>query len=94
MSDNIKALINQLISAAKARGLSQAQLAKMAGLTAVGLTKAKGRGDIRASSLEKLAAQLNLELAFIPTRSREKAAAAIKSGTFFQTSVDSEDKEE
>lgn len=94
MSDHIKALINELISAAKARGLSQAQLAKMAGLTAVGLTKAKGRGDIRASSLEKLAAQLNLELAFIPTRAREKAAAAIKSGTFFQTSVDSEDKEE
>jgi len=94
MSDHIKALINQLISVAKARGLSQAQLAEMAGLTAVGLTKAKGRGNIRASSLEKLAAQLNLELAFIPTRSREKAAAAIKSGTFFQTSVDSEDKEE
>ena len=94
MSSHIKALINQLISVAKARGLSQAQLAEMAGLTAVGLTKAKGRGDMRASSLEKLGAQLDLELAFVPARTKEKAAAAIKSGTFFQTSDDSEAKEE
>ena len=94
MSSQIKALLNQLISVAKARGLSQAQLAEMAGLTPVGLTKAKGRGDILASNLERLGAQLNLELAFVPTRTREKAAAAIKSGTFFETSVGSEDKKE
>lgn len=79
----VKALINQLVTAAKARGLSQAQLAEMAGLTAVGLSKAKSRGDIRASTLEKLAAQLDLELALVPRRSREKAAGAIKAGTFF-----------
>ena len=92
MSSHIKALINQLISVAKARGLSQAQLAELAGLTAVGLTKAKGRGDILASNLERLGAQLNLELVFVPARTREKAAAAIKSGTFFQNSADSEDQ--
>ena len=92
MSSHIKALINQLISVAKARGLSQAQLAELAGLTAVGLTKAKGRGDILASNLERLGAQLNLELAFVPARTREKAAAAIKSGTFFQNPADSEDQ--
>lgn len=79
----IRALIDQLLAAAKARGLSQAQLAEMAGLTAVGLSKAKSRGDIRASTLEKLAAQLDLELALVPRRSREKAAGAIKAGTFF-----------
>jgi transcriptional regulator with XRE-family HTH domain len=93
MSRHIKALINQLVSTAKARGLSQAQLADMAGLTAVGLSKAKSRGDIRASTLEELGTQLGLELAFIPTRSREKAAEAIKSGTFFRTSDDSENEE-
>ena len=92
MSSHIKALINQLISVAKARGLSQAQLAELAGLTAVGLTKAKGRGDILASNLERLGAQLNLELVFVPARTREKAAAAIKSGTFFQNPADSEDQ--
>ena len=94
MSEHIKVLINQLVSAARVRGLSQAKLAEMAGLTAVGLSKAKRRGDIRASTLEKLAAQLELELALIPRRSRGKAAGAIKSGAFFQTSSDPEDREE
>ena len=99
MSQHIKALLNQLVLAAKARGLSQAQLAERAGLTAVGLSKAKSRGDIRTSSLERLGAQLDLELAFIPSRSREKAAEAIKSGAFFRASDDaavpggSQDKE-
>ncbi len=79
---------------AKARGLSQAQLAEMAGLTAVGLSKAKHRGDIRASTLEELGSQLDLELVFVPRRSREKAAEAIKSGTFFGISGDSKDNVE
>lgn len=86
MSRHIQTLINQLVSTAKSRGLSQAQLAEMAGISAVGLSKAKSRGEIRASSLENLGAQLDLELIFAPRRSREKAAEAIKSGTFFQTS--------
>jgi transcriptional regulator with XRE-family HTH domain len=92
MTKHIKSLINQLISAAKARGLTQAQLAKLAGLTPVGLSKAKSRGDIRASTLEELAAQLDLELVLTPRRSREKAAEAIKSGTFFRSSRGAEDK--
>ena len=69
--------------------MSQAKLAEMAGLTAVGLSKAKRRGDLRASTLEDLAAQLDLELVFMPRRSREKAAEAIKSGAFFRTADDS-----
>jgi transcriptional regulator with XRE-family HTH domain len=93
MSEQIKSLINQLITAAKARGLSQAQLAELAGLTAVGLSKAKTRGDIRASTLENLAAQFDLELALVPRRSKEKAAVAIKAGTFFRTADDDPDKE-
>mgnify|MGYP001814376457 FL=1 len=92
MSRRIKALINQLVSTAKARGLSQAKLAEMAGLTAVGLSKAKHRGDLRASTLEELAAQLDLELVLMPRRSREKAAEAIKSGAFFRTSDDSKEE--
>jgi len=86
-------LINQLVATARARGLSQAKLAELAGLTAVGLSKAKRRGDIRASTLEALAAQLDLELALVPRRSREKAAEAIKAGAFFRTSGDPEDRE-
>lgn len=83
MSKTIQSLIIQVIAAAKAQGLSQAQLAEKAGMTAVGLSKAKGRGDIRASSLEALAACLDLELALVPRQSREKAAEAIKAGAFF-----------
>jgi transcriptional regulator with XRE-family HTH domain len=94
MSRHIQALINQLVSAAKSHGLTQAKLAEMAGLTAVGLSKAKSRGDIRASTLEELGAQLDLELVFMPRRSREKAAAAIKAGVFFRTSGDPEAGEE
>jgi transcriptional regulator with XRE-family HTH domain len=88
MSEHIKLLINQLILAAKARGLSQAKLAEMAGLTAVGLSKAKSRGDIRVSTLEKLAAQLDYELTFVPRQSKEKAAREIKAGTFFGVADD------
>ena len=94
MSEHIKTLINQLVAAARTRGLSQARLAELAGLTAVGLSKAKRRGDIRASTLEELAAQLDLELALVPRRSREKAAEAIKAGAFFRTAGDPEDRED
>lgn len=87
MSRQIKILINQLVSTAKTRGLPQAKLAEMAGMTAVGLSKAKGRGDIRASTLAELGAQLDLELVFIPRRSREKATEAIKSGAFFRAAA-------
>jgi len=83
MSNSVQSLILQVIAAARARGLSQAQLAERAGMSAVGLSKAKSRGDIRASMLEALAAQLDLELALVPRQSRQKAAEAIKAGAFF-----------
>ena len=80
---HISRLIEQLIAAARSKGVTQAQLAQSAGMSAVGLSKAKKRGDIRASSLVKLAKQLDLELALLPARSREKAAEAIRAGAFF-----------
>ncbi len=84
MSKHIQQLIEQVIVRARAQGLSQAQLAERAGLTPVGLSKAKGRGDLRASTLEELGRQLDLELVFVPLQSREQAAEAIKSGSFFR----------
>jgi len=86
MSQPIKELIEQLVQTARARGLSQSRLAELAGLTPVGLSKAKHRGDIRASTLAALARQLDLELVLAPRRSREKAIEAIRSGTFFRNS--------
>ena len=83
MSRQINDLMSQIIAAGKERGLSQAQLAANAGITAVGLSKAKARGDLLVSTLEKLAAQSGLELVLLPRRTREKDAEAIKSGAFF-----------
>jgi len=88
MAGHIHTLIEQLVSSAKSRGLSQARLAEKAGLTPVGLSKAKRRGDIRASTLQRLAAQLDLELALVPRHSRERAMEAVRSGTLFQMSRD------
>ena len=90
MSDAIKSLINQVIITARQRGLTQAMLAERAGLTAVGLSKAKHRGDLRASTLEELANQLDLELALRPRTTREQAVVAIRAGNFFGLSGDTE----
>ncbi len=87
MSESIKELISQVIVAARQRGLTQAELAERAGMTAVGLSKAKHRGDIRASTLAALAAQLDLQLTLVPRRSPEKAVEAIRSGTFLHIST-------
>ena len=93
MSRQIQSLLDQLIAVARGRGLSQAQLAEMAGMSAVGFSKAKRRGDIRASTLAALGARLGLELAFVPRQARGKAAEAIKAGTFFRASGGAENPE-
>lgn len=93
MSDAIQALIGHLVTLARRRGLTQGELAERAGLTAVGLSKAKHRGDIRASSLAALAEQLDLQLVLVPKHTREQAAAAIRSGTLFRTPANPEDSD-
>ena len=93
MSKQIQTLIQHLIDAARAQGLSQAQLAELAGLSAVGLSKAKTRGDIRASTLAELASQLDLELTLIPRQSPQQATQAIKAGAFFRTGGAPPDKD-
>ncbi len=82
-NSRISKLIKDLVATAKARGITQAELATLAGLTAVGLSKAKKRGDIRASTLEKLAEQLDLELTLTPSKRQDKIAEAIKTGDYF-----------
>jgi len=84
MSELVTTLLNELITEAKKLGITQAGLAEMAGLTAVGLSKAKSRGDIRVSTLEKLAEQLDLEIALVPKASKDKAVKAIKQGALFR----------
>lgn len=94
MTRQVQSLIKQVIAAAKARGLSQAQLANKAGMTAVGLSKAKTRGNINTDSLVALARVLDLELALVPRQSQQKAAEAIKAGAFFAVGETAPDKNE
>jgi transcriptional regulator with XRE-family HTH domain len=88
MNELVTTLLNELITEAKKRGITQAGLAEMAGLTAVGLSKAKSRGDIRVSTLAKLAEQLDLELVLVPKTSKDKAVKAIKQGALFRDLID------
>jgi len=83
MTSPVQALLDQIIASAKARGMTQAELAKRAGISPVGLSKARHRSDIRASTLAKLAEALDMELKLVPARRREKAAEAIRAGRFF-----------
>jgi transcriptional regulator with XRE-family HTH domain len=87
----VSQLIKSLIHSARERGITQAELAKRAGLTAVGLSKAKSRGNIGASSLVKLAALLDLELALTPSQRQDKITESIKSGRYFSRKPHSED---
>ena len=80
MSGHISRLIHQLISAAKVEGISQAELASRAGLSPVGLSKAKRRGNLHASTLVALGRELNLELVFIPRSQSETSPDATARG--------------
>jgi len=84
MTDAIATLLQQLIETAKAQGISQAELADRVGMSAVGLSKAKGRGDIRASTLAAMAEALGLELTLIPKQPKKDAIAEVKRGAFFR----------
>ncbi len=84
MSKPIQHLIETLVETAKEQGISQGELARRAGLTAVGLSKAKGRGDIRASSLAALAREVGLRLTLAPDQPQPSAVQDIKAGAFFR----------
>ncbi|HHI76645.1 MAG TPA: XRE family transcriptional regulator [Gammaproteobacteria bacterium] len=83
MSRAVSRLLEQLIARARERGMTQAELAERAGISAVGLSKARHRGDLRASTLARLAEVLDLELTLAPARQRERAVEAIRQGRFF-----------
>jgi len=63
-------------------------LAHRAGISAVGLSQAKRRGDLRVSTLEALANAAGLTITFMPLRRREQAIEAIRQGSFFQIGED------
>jgi transcriptional regulator with XRE-family HTH domain len=80
MTGHISRLIHQLISTAKAEGMSQAELASRAGLSPVGLSKAKRRGNLHASTLVALGRELDLELVFVPRKQTEAVSGQSEVG--------------
>ena len=83
MYNAVTDLLDQIIGAARSRGMTQAELARKAGISAVGLSKARHRGDLRASTLARLAEALDLELTLTPAQRQQRAAEAIRAGNFF-----------
>ncbi|WP_371415039.1 helix-turn-helix domain-containing protein [Thiolapillus sp.] len=76
--------LENLLTRAKAQGLSQKELAARAGISEVGLSQAKARGDLRVSTLEALANALDMTIEFKPRHFRNAAIAAIREGQFFE----------
>ncbi|WP_419641345.1 helix-turn-helix domain-containing protein [Thiolapillus sp.] len=76
--------LETLLTRAKAQGLSQKELAARAGISEVGLSQAKARGDLRVSTLEALANALDMTIEFKPRHSRNATIAAIREGQFFE----------
>ncbi len=81
--DSITGKLENLLAQAKAQGLSQKELAARAGISEVGLSQAKARGDLRVSTLEALANALDMTIEFKPRRSHDAAITAIREGRFF-----------
>ena len=66
-SDSLSAqLLQQVFTAADARGLDQAQLATKAGLKPEMLSRAKTRADMELSTIERLAAAVGLQVVLWP----------------------------
>lgn len=61
-TSHLASLIEQIILAAKAKGLDQKRLLEKAGLGASTLSKIKQAGDVRFSTLERLANVVNLRI--------------------------------
>ncbi len=76
-------ILDKLIMAAKENGISQKQLAEVAGMSSVGLAKAKKRGSINSANLEKMAAILGLRLTLEAANDQTESIKQIKSGQFF-----------
>ena len=84
LNKHITKKLIKLVTLAKKQGLSQKELAARAGISEVGLSQAKARGDLRVSTLEALANALDMTLDFVPRHSREAAIQSIRQGRFFK----------
>jgi len=86
LNNNIINPLDKLLSMAKTKGITQKELAARSGISEVGLSQAKRRGNLQVSTLEALADTLGLAIDFIPRCPRESVIGAIREGQFFHFS--------
>lgn len=70
MNNAVSTLLAEIVAAGKARGLTQQVIVQQAGLGASTLSKAKQAGDLRVSTLERMANVVGLRLSLVPNEPR------------------------
>lgn len=77
----MKALLDSLVSARKARGWTQSQLAERAMLSRTAVQQAESRAtDPHLSTLYEMARAMNMELMAVPTALREELEMFVRAG--------------
>jgi len=74
-------LLAAILDAAERAGMKEGELAQRAGISPVGLSKAKQRGDMRVSTLIRLAAGVGLDVVLQPkSASRDEVIEQLRRG--------------
>lgn len=81
MADVLPELLNEIVETARRKGKTQADIVAEAGIGVSSLSRAKSAGDIRLSTLVKLAKTVGLRLTLSPDIT---IADKIKKGTLFK----------
>ena len=91
--DTASDLIEAILQAARDAGIREGDLANNAGLTPVGLSKAKKRGDLRVSTLLRLAQQVGLDVVLDPAEDgKGPLIRALKAGRLLELKDDADDE--
>lgn len=77
-------ILVELIAIAKKQGITQRELARIAGISPEALSRAKSSGDFVASRLDVIADAVDMELVLQPKNSREQSIEKLKKGSFFR----------
>lgn len=71
-------LLDQILSFAKAQGMTQKELADKTGIPKESLSRLKGRNSVKAQTLELLADAIGFELVLLPKPKRPASAASFR----------------
>lgn len=66
MSDDLNIILDEIVQQGKKKGLRQKEICLKAGVGIITISRARKQGDIRFSTLEKLANSVGLKLSLVP----------------------------